>query len=61
MEISKPNHNKFIFKNLDEDTYVEYAKRYSLCKRTGYRGIVCFVSGLGMKDLAIEIVKGTYC
>lgn len=59
MQIVKPNHNKFILRNLEEGQYSRYAKRYSGCKRYGMRGIYCFLTGTGLIEVVKETLKGT--
>ena len=59
MQVVKPNHNKFILRNLDEGQYSRYAKRYSRCKRYGMRGIYCFLTGTGLIEVVKETSKGT--
>ena len=59
MQIAKPPHDRFVFRGLDESTYSKYCNKYSQCKRYGYREIVSWTTGAGVKDLVIEIGKGT--
>lgn len=59
MQVVKPPHDRFVFKGLDDSTYSKYCTRYSQCKRYGYRGIVAWATGAGVKNLVIEIGKGT--
>ena len=59
MQVVKPNHNKFILRNLEEDQYSRFAKKYSCCKRYGMRGIYCFLTGTGLMEVVKETLKGT--
>lgn len=57
--INRPPHGRYLFSNLDDSTYVKYVKKYSSVKRHGYRAIVAWATGLGIKDVVIEACKGT--
>lgn len=59
MQFVKPNHNKFILRNFDDDQYSRYARHYSRCKRYGMRGIYCFVITTGLIEVVKEALKGT--
>ena len=59
MQIIKPNHKKFILRNLDDGQYSRYAKSYSRSKRYGMRGIYCFLTGTELYEVVKETLKGT--
>ena len=59
MQVVKPNHNKFILRDLEDSQYSRYAKLYSRCKRYGMRGIYCFLRGTGLIEVVKERLKVT--
>lgn len=59
MLISKPIHNKYAFRTVDDIIYQEYANTYSKCKRYGFRGVVAFCNGTRTLDVVKELMKGT--
>jgi hypothetical protein len=58
MAIIKPQHSKYMFSNLDADTYRSYVEVYSTAKRYGLRGIYAWASGVGILGIVKDLIKG---
>lgn len=59
MLITKPKHGRaYAFNKLDNARYVEFAERYSYCKRWGFRGVAAFATGTGVYGVVTQVVKG---
>jgi len=59
MKVTKPPHNRFLLRGLNNDTYIKYATTYSTCKRYGVRGIYGFLGGTGLWGVVKEASQGT--
>lgn len=60
MLIVKPSHNKYAFRNLDDESYASLAKSYSKCKRYGFRDVAAFCTGTGTVGVIRDMMKGTF-
>lgn len=58
MQMPKPSHNRYLFHNLDEETYGKYFDLYSKAKRNGIRGVYIWASGMGLLGVCTDLVKG---
>ena len=59
MHLSKPNHNKYLFRNCSPDEYCKLAESYLKAKKYGIRGIYGWYSGSSALGIAKEVAKGT--
>lgn len=55
---SKPGHNRYVFKNLNETQYSTYARQYSRAKAGGIRCIYTWASGVGVLGIIKDVSKG---
>lgn len=60
MLITKPTHNKFILRDLNESKYIKCAESYSFAKRRGIRSIYAWSTGMGICGVVNDAVKGTF-
>lgn len=58
MQITKPNNKHYLLHNVDNVTYVNYAKGYSNAKKYGIRGVYGYLTGVGLWGVAKEVMKG---
>lgn len=59
MQISKPGHRKYIFRDCSEEQYCELVNGYSKGKKYGIRGIYAWCSGQSVAAILKEVAKGS--
>lgn len=57
MQVSIPTHKRYLLKDCDNWTYYSVATKYSNAKKYGFRAAVAVVTGSGIKDITVEVIK----